>query len=427
MHLAGASKDKDYSADAISANTNMASTHFENFHVYRLEWQPAVAGDGDGEGHNGYIIWYLDGDMLFKLDGAALKLSGSTIPEEPMYLLLNTAVSSTWGFPTPCPKGCDYCTSTLSDNCFDCRKQECACSMPASMCDNFPAEFLIDHVRVYQTDENLHPSHSSASHKQDQEEQQQQQHDSTDNSDTSGAGDTTGNSDSGGTDTDTGSNGTTGTDTTNQKQPKKVKLKQPKYIKMKHKISAEPLGCSTPSHPTSTYIRGHWDKYMNRGDAQPLKEIVVGGGICDATTTTTTTTTSTTTSRSSKSTSRSTSRSISTSTSRSTSTGEGEKEGRGGRGEFREGGGGEVGLDPHKDSKKDDYSDDDDNTNDKVRDTDTDTATATSLICGGNSRGHCSVRTGVCICRGGYTGPQCMSVEGYDDVQYTHEEWPVRG
>ncbi len=59
------------------------------------------------------------------------------------YILLNTAISKTWGFPTPCPLGC-------SCSCFDCRKQECACGLPPAMCQNFPASFLIDHVRVFQ-------------------------------------------------------------------------------------------------------------------------------------------------------------------------------------------------------------------------------------------------------------------------------------
>jgi hypothetical protein len=40
------------------------------------------------------------------------------------YLLLNTAISSTWGFPQPCPDGC-------ACDCYDCRKEECACAIPA--------------------------------------------------------------------------------------------------------------------------------------------------------------------------------------------------------------------------------------------------------------------------------------------------------
>jgi hypothetical protein len=52
------------------------------------------------------------------------------------YLLLNTAISYTWGFPQPCPEGC-------ACDCYDCRKPECACAVPAGMCDNFPASFEV--------------------------------------------------------------------------------------------------------------------------------------------------------------------------------------------------------------------------------------------------------------------------------------------
>jgi hypothetical protein len=69
--------------------------------------------------------------------------TGAIIPEEPMYLLFNTAISSTWGFPMPCPTGCD-CT------CFDCKDETCACAIPPDMCENLPADMLIDYVRVYQ-------------------------------------------------------------------------------------------------------------------------------------------------------------------------------------------------------------------------------------------------------------------------------------
>jgi hypothetical protein len=59
------------------------------------------------------------------------------------YLLFNTAISGTWGFPSPCPQDCPC-------NCFDPRKDECLCALPHNMIDNFPASFLVDYVRVYQ-------------------------------------------------------------------------------------------------------------------------------------------------------------------------------------------------------------------------------------------------------------------------------------
>ena len=84
----GATKEKSYVADALSANTNLYETHFTEQHKYRLEWLP---------GEDGYLRWYLDDKFLYGIDASALNLTGGIIPEEPMYLLLNTAISSTWG------------------------------------------------------------------------------------------------------------------------------------------------------------------------------------------------------------------------------------------------------------------------------------------------------------------------------------------
>jgi len=83
--------------------------------------------------------------FLYGIHASALKQTGAMIPEEPMYLVLNTAISSTWGFPVPCPQDCPC-------DCFDARKVECACAIPPRMLDNFPNHFLIDHVRVYQAE-----------------------------------------------------------------------------------------------------------------------------------------------------------------------------------------------------------------------------------------------------------------------------------
>lgn len=65
------------------------------------------------------------------------------IPSEPMYLIMNTAVSHTWGFPAPCPDGCTC-------QCYECGNPKCACALPSGYCDNFPASFEIDYVRVFQ-------------------------------------------------------------------------------------------------------------------------------------------------------------------------------------------------------------------------------------------------------------------------------------
>ena len=138
MHLDGIVKEKSYLADAISSNTNLGTTHFDDFHNYTIEWKPSSPGQEDG-----YISWYIDGIFRYRITSKTLAKTGGLIPEEPMYLILNTAISSTWGFPVPCPDGC-------SCNCFDARREECECGIPANMRENFPADYLVDYIRVYQ-------------------------------------------------------------------------------------------------------------------------------------------------------------------------------------------------------------------------------------------------------------------------------------
>ena len=127
-----------YQSDALSANTKLGISHYENQHLYRVEWEPP---EPDGSG--GYIKWFIDGDLTYGVYGESLEITGSEIPSEPMYLLMNTAVSSNWGFPKPCPDGCNC-------KCYECGKPECACALPQGYCNNFPAHFEIDYVRVYQ-------------------------------------------------------------------------------------------------------------------------------------------------------------------------------------------------------------------------------------------------------------------------------------
>ena len=132
-------KSYSYQADAISANRQLNKSHYKEQHLYRVEWEPA---DDDSTG--GYIHWFTDDKFVFSIRGDNLAITGTEIPTEPMYLIMNTAVSHTWGFPAPCPEGCK-CT------CYECGNPDCACALPTGYCDNMPASFEIDHVRVYQS------------------------------------------------------------------------------------------------------------------------------------------------------------------------------------------------------------------------------------------------------------------------------------
>ncbi len=131
-------KSYTYQSDALSANLQLTDTHYNEQHLYRVEWEPP-----DVNGTGGYIKWFTDGELTYGVYGDSLKITGTEIPSEPMYLIMNTAVSSKWGFPAPCPEGC-------ACECFECDNPDCACGMPSGYCDNFPATFEIDFVRVYQ-------------------------------------------------------------------------------------------------------------------------------------------------------------------------------------------------------------------------------------------------------------------------------------
>lgn len=132
--------DYTYQADALSANMRLNRTHFEEQHIYRIEWEPA---NEDGTG--GYIRWFVDGEFVYGIRSEVLSLTGAHIPDEPMYLLLNTAVSSNWGFPKPCPGDCDC-------KCYECGNPHCDCGLPIGFCENIPASLEIDYVRVYQAE-----------------------------------------------------------------------------------------------------------------------------------------------------------------------------------------------------------------------------------------------------------------------------------
>ena len=81
----------------------------------------------------------------FSIDGSSLSITGADIPREPSYLIFNTAVSSTWGFPFDTPATCKKC--------FDCGDPTCACALPPGFCESLKGgktSLLIDSVRVYQ-------------------------------------------------------------------------------------------------------------------------------------------------------------------------------------------------------------------------------------------------------------------------------------
>ena len=131
------SPDEAYQYDAIGSFMQLNETHWEEFSVYRLEWEP---------GENGYVRWYVDDEFKFGIGAEGIaSATGASIPEEPSYVILNTAISTSWGFPTDTPWGCDV---------FDCKVSGGQCGLWPGFCESLPAEFEIEYVRVYQDKNN---------------------------------------------------------------------------------------------------------------------------------------------------------------------------------------------------------------------------------------------------------------------------------
>jgi hypothetical protein len=136
---------EDYWSDAVSFNRQLNDDYFSNPHVYRLEW------DVPTKHRDGYLHWFLDGELVFALNGTGIRKAGlgSEVSSEPSYILLNTAISTQWGFPSNCPVNCP------------CKKYNCHadewqewCGFSEGFCDMLKAKdkpkYKINWVRVYQ-------------------------------------------------------------------------------------------------------------------------------------------------------------------------------------------------------------------------------------------------------------------------------------
>lgn len=161
------SKNQAFQADAVGAMKQLVSEHFKTPHTFRLEWQPGRGGRLDWftksykkVDENGTTI-HVEGDgkgqdwehSLHIPDSALDDVMGSKIPEEPSYIIFNTAISSTWAFPYSLP---DWCPK-----CYDCNNPKCQCSFNPGFCAMMKTgkvAMKIDSVRVYQSkDDGAHP------------------------------------------------------------------------------------------------------------------------------------------------------------------------------------------------------------------------------------------------------------------------------
>eukprot|EP00804_Cyclotella_cryptica_P029784 CCRYP_020653-RB/>CCRYP_020653-RB protein AED:0.30 eAED:0.30 QI:255/1/1/1/0.66/0.5/4/1655/442 len=142
---------QDYWSDAISYNRQLNASHFGTFHKYRLEWElPEEANENNNYTRSyGYLRWFLDNEFVLEVKGEGLNATGTgaEITSEPMYLILNTAISSQWGFPSKCPNMCPC----KEYNCHGGFQETCGFSEGfCQMMDASPIEYKINYVRVYQ-------------------------------------------------------------------------------------------------------------------------------------------------------------------------------------------------------------------------------------------------------------------------------------
>lgn len=130
---------QSYQYDALSALASLPYSFWEGVHTFRIEWQP---------GDKGYLNWYIDGVLKYGIEQSSLDFMGTKIPNEPSTIIMNTAISTSWGFPA-LPPGCGA-GATTAYSMYDCKTTAGRCGLPPGFCATLPAEFHIDNVRLYQ-------------------------------------------------------------------------------------------------------------------------------------------------------------------------------------------------------------------------------------------------------------------------------------
>jgi len=151
-------KNQVFQADAVGSMHQLTAPNFNTLHTFRLEWQPGPGGrlDWFAKDHRINSTFSMSGDGLgqdwvhaFSIKGESLNITGAQIPVEPSALILNTGISSTWGFPMNTKPGCTKC--------FDCNNATCACNFNDGFCNMMKRSkvaMYIDHIRVYQSKNN---------------------------------------------------------------------------------------------------------------------------------------------------------------------------------------------------------------------------------------------------------------------------------
>lgn len=126
----------NYQMDALSANWGIPMKAYKDYLKYEFEWVT---------GRNGYVRWYIEGDPVYEITSESVENipqdSQKSNPEkimieEPLYVILNVALSTSWGAKPPNPgKPCRGDGKDPKVN---------------RICDEFPMYMKIDYIRIYQ-------------------------------------------------------------------------------------------------------------------------------------------------------------------------------------------------------------------------------------------------------------------------------------
>ncbi|GMF26269.1 unnamed protein product [Phytophthora lilii] len=133
----GAGSEFAYQMDAISTDWEVHMAAYLDWVTYTVEW---VMGD------YGYIRWEVENQVIFEIPAESIinppqdtaQMNPKKIMiEEPMYIIFNVALSSSWGSSPP-NAGSGSCRGDGSS------------SQNNAICDSFPMYLKIDYIRLYQ-------------------------------------------------------------------------------------------------------------------------------------------------------------------------------------------------------------------------------------------------------------------------------------
>lgn len=126
----------NYQMDALSANSGLPLKAYTGYLRYQLEWVT---------GRQGYVRWMVEGVPIYEIPAEAMENppqdDAQSNPkklmiEEPMYIIFNVALSTSWGAKPPNPG--QPCRGDGKD------------AKTNKICDEFPMYMKIDYIRIYQ-------------------------------------------------------------------------------------------------------------------------------------------------------------------------------------------------------------------------------------------------------------------------------------